>query len=405
MELKTYIRQVLQEHLLTADYTQLSRETMEQMMYNLKEKFKDIITNNRDQLSKAEATYFQRSLKHHFRLPIFYGLPKVHKTPMSLRPVVSSTNSLLAVFSVWLDYKSKELLPLVESYLKNSTTLIQNLQNLCIQENALIFTADAKSMYTNIDTEIGITSITDFLHSNERNLPANFPTNLFLNILEIVMRNNIFSFADTYWLQLCGTAMGTPVACAYATLTFGHYENTTLLPTFRDNLLFYCRYIDDIFGIWIPSRKNNHTWRCFKEQLGNWGKLTWSIKEPSKQVNFLDLIINLDKSTISFSTYKKPLNLYLYIPPLSAHPNSCLKGLIKGELQRYWTLNNHQTFQQLTTKFIERLAFFRQLYSQTITLTSLQTTISLCCMVFNHTKYLFIHSKVVVFHGEKHASS
>jgi hypothetical protein len=149
--------------------------------------------------------------------------------------------------------------------------------------------------------------------------------------------------------------MGTPVACAYATLTFGHYENTTLLPAFRDNLLFYRRYIDDIFGIWIPSRNNNHTWRCFKEQLGNWGKLTWSIKEPSKQVNFLDLIINLDKSTISFSTYQKPLNLYLYIPPLSAHPNSCLKGLIKGELQRYWTQNNHQTFQQLTTKFIERL--------------------------------------------------
>jgi hypothetical protein len=355
MELKTYIKQVLQEHLLTKDYIQLSHEEMERMMYNLKEKLKNIITAHQDQLNKAETTYFQRSLRYHFRLPIFYGLPKVHKTPMSLRPVVSSTNSLLAVFSVWLDYKTKELLPLVDSYLKNSTTLIQTLQNLSIPKNALIFTADAKSMYTNIDTDIGITSIREFLHSNERNLPTHFPTNLFLNILEIVMTNNIFSFADTYWLQLCGTAMGTPVACAYATLTFGHYENTILLPTFRSNLLFYRRYIDDVFGIWSPSPNSDHSWRCFKEQLNNWGKLTWAIEEPSKQVNFLDLTINLDKSTISFSTYQKPLNLYLYIPPLSAHPKSCLKGLIKGELQRYWTQNNHQNFQQLTTKFIERL--------------------------------------------------
>jgi hypothetical protein len=152
MDLETYIEQVLQEHLLTDDYIQLSKDEMERKIRNLKTILQDIIADNQDKLNKAESTYFQRSLKSHFRLPIFYGLPKVHKTPMSLRPVVSSTNSLLAVFSIWLDYKTKELLPLVKSYLKNSLTLIQTLRNLNIPENALLFTADAKSMYTNIDT-------------------------------------------------------------------------------------------------------------------------------------------------------------------------------------------------------------------------------------------------------------
>jgi hypothetical protein len=169
------------------------------------------------------------------------------------------------------------------------------------------------------------------------------------------MKNNIFNFADTYWLQLCGTAMGTPVACAYATLTFGHYKNTTLLPSFNVNLLFYRRYIDDIFGIWLPTPNNNHTWKSFKEQLNNWGKLTWFVEEPSKQVNFLDLTINLDQASVTFSTFQKPLNLYLYIAPLSAHPSTCLKGLIKGELYRYWMQNETQHFEKLTTKFIERL--------------------------------------------------
>jgi hypothetical protein len=162
---------------------------------------------------------------------------------------------------------------MIKSYLKDSALLIQYLKTLYIPEQALVFTANAKSMYTNIDATTGLSSIANFLQSNERSLPANFPSNLFLQILEIVMKNNIFSFANTYWLQLCGTAMGTPVACAYATLTFGHYENTVLLPTFSTSLLFYRCYIDDIFGIWLPSPGDNTTWANFKETLNNWGKL------------------------------------------------------------------------------------------------------------------------------------
>ena len=49
------------------------------------------------------------------------------------------------------------------------------------------------------------------------------------------------------------------------------------------------------------------------------------------------------------------MNLYLYIPPLSAHPPSCFKGLIFGELRRYWSQNSPETFQKLLSKFIQRL--------------------------------------------------
>jgi hypothetical protein len=54
-------------------------------------------------------------------------------------------------------------------------------------------------------------------------------------------------------------------------------------------------------------------------------------------------------------TFQKEMNLYLYIPPLSAHPPSCLKGLITGELRRYWLQNNKSDFQHILIKFIERL--------------------------------------------------
>jgi hypothetical protein len=143
--------------------------------------------------------------------------------------VVSTSGSLLAIFSTWLDYRIKELLPLVQSHVKNSFTALAELKNLFIPNNALLFAADATSMYTNIEIDIGMSAVRSFLEYNKTRIPQDFPTEFFLKILHLVMQNNIFSFANTFWLQLTGTAMGTPAACAYAMLTFGHYENSLIL--------------------------------------------------------------------------------------------------------------------------------------------------------------------------------
>ncbi len=169
------------------------------------------------------------------------------------------------------------------------------------------------------------------------------------------MNNNIFTFANTYWLQLSGTAMGTPSACLYATTSFGQHENTQILPRFSQNLKYYRRYIDDILGIWVPSDAYNTTWPDFIQVLNNWGHLEWIVEQPSNKTTFLDLNLELHNGKIETSTYQKTMNLYLYIPPLSAHPPSCLKGLIFGELQRYWNQNNNDKFQIILAKFIERL--------------------------------------------------
>jgi hypothetical protein len=161
------------------------------------------------------------------------------------------------------------------------------------------------------------------------------------------MGNNIFRFGDSYWLQLSGTAVGTPVACAYATVSFGQHENTELLPRFSANLLYLKRYIDDIFGIWLPAANDsNNTWEDFKGTLNAWGSLRWEdfkgtlnawgslrwvIEEPSSSTIFLDLKIQIENSRIRFTTFQKPMNLYLYISPSYAHPPSCLKGNVRAE--------------------------------------------------------------------------
>ena len=49
--------------------------------------------------------------------------------------------------------------------------------------------------------------------------------------------------------------MSTPPAAVYATLFYAIKEETFL--DLYDSLIFYKRYIDDVFGIWITNANKN----------------------------------------------------------------------------------------------------------------------------------------------------
>jgi hypothetical protein len=89
-------------------------------------------------------------------------------------------------------------------------------------KNLTFFSADAVSMYTNIDTDHALEKISHFLRTSA--LAAGSNSEAIISGLEILMRPTYFSFGDTHWLQTTGTAMGTPPGCASATLYYGIWE-------------------------------------------------------------------------------------------------------------------------------------------------------------------------------------
>ena len=116
---------------------------------------------------------------------------------------------------------------------------------MTIPKRGKLFTADAVSMYTNIDTKRAINVIALYLKQNEALFP-DVPTAAVIEALEIVMNNNVFRFGDTTWHQLKGTAMGTPPAPPYATLYYAVHEDI-VTTEFPDHLHYYRRYIE----IWV----------------------------------------------------------------------------------------------------------------------------------------------------------
>ena len=87
---------------------------------------------------------------------------------------------------------------------------------------------DANAFYTNINIQHAINILERWFLLHKEDLLENFPVGLILLGIRRLMEFNVFTFGSKYYLQLNGTAMGTNVACMWATIYYSYYEETKL---------------------------------------------------------------------------------------------------------------------------------------------------------------------------------
>lgn len=342
-----YVKRALQEHLLDKKtYANLSSEAAHSrikiarntitnflQIYNLRDSDKKYIKRWLDQgMNKDPFSYF-------------YLLAKVHKTPMKTRPIVSSSGGIMFALSKWVDEELKKIVKELPFTLTSSSQLVDELKALGPLPPIYLSSADATSMYTNIDSIHALKMIREFL-SNNPDIVTKTQIDIaaVTNGLRIVMNNNIFKFGDTFWWQKTGTAMGTPLAPSYATLYFAIHE-LTFVHKFPD-LLYYRRYLDDTLCIWKNTicTTPSDTFEEFNNSMNDYGQLRWTSTPLSDQVDFLDITITQNNDgTFDTDLYEKALNTYLYLPPHSAHAPGVLKGLIIGMIKRIVRLTSNRT--------------------------------------------------------------
>mgnify|MGYP006198016031 CR=1 FL=1 len=130
--------------------------------------------------------------------------------------------------------------------------------------------------------------------------------------------------------------MGISPAPPWATIFYALHEQQ-FLPDLSEHIFYYKRFIDNVFGIWLPHYcpiHNKKIWDSFKLRMQDWHGLNWVFTQPSTTCNFMDLIISIINKKITTTIYKKEQNLYLYIPPHSAHPPGIINSLIFGHILR-----------------------------------------------------------------------
>ena len=192
--------------------------------------------------------------------PPFYGLPKVHKPNIPLRPIVSACDSPTDQLSNYVTHFIQPLVEILPSYIWDSKYFLQLLESLpLLPENAILVTADVTSLYTNIPHEESIESVLHYMKLHANTLPPDAPSPHTIGILlEIILKNSNLSFREKYFLQLVGTVMGTKATPPYANLFMGRHKET-IWEAFTWAISFWKRFIDDIFLIFLCSTEHLKT--------------------------------------------------------------------------------------------------------------------------------------------------
>jgi hypothetical protein len=154
-----------------------------------------------------------------------------------------------------------------KAYLSSSTDLLRTLKGLPLPANAVMLSADVRAMYPSIPINDGVAAVGRMLR--KYGLQAGLSHTEFpfiLALLQFVMLNDFVEFNGCIYLQINGTAMGTPCAVVFECIFMMNGEERVLdalrlagcdrlgfkSPFFRaTHRIFYLykRFIDDLFAI------------------------------------------------------------------------------------------------------------------------------------------------------------
>ena len=176
----------------------------------------------------------------------FHTIPKVHKLPNLVvsncpssnpdnfiieaqrlninppgRPIVSGIGTLTKYMSAFVDRELQPLLANIPSYIKDTDFLnkLSRFDNLA--DNTILVTLDVIPLYSSIPHNDGIAACKKYL---DRRALSTTSSEDICQLTKFILQNNVFSFNNEYFLQVCGEDIGTRMAPCYVNIFMAELE-------------------------------------------------------------------------------------------------------------------------------------------------------------------------------------
>ncbi|BHF84223.1 hypothetical protein SprV_0902737300 [Sparganum proliferum] len=236
----------------------------------------------------------------------FYGLPKVHKPGVPLRPIVSLRGTPTFGLSKWLYQRFRFLTEGSEWTVKSAEEFLKSIRNLEMESDEMMVSFDVVSLFTSIPTGLAISTIDGLLQEKYDDVDQQLKRTHITELLELCLRT-FFTFGDRVYEQKKGTPMGSPLSGLIAEAVLQRLERLV----FRSySPKFWARYVDDTF---VVIKRNDV--QGFKVLLNSiFPDIQFTMEEENNnQLPFLDVNVartESDEIMVSFDV----VSLFTFIP-------------------------------------------------------------------------------------------
>ena len=149
--------------------------------------------------------------------PRIYGLPKVHKPEVPLRPIVSCIGSPSYRLSKFITSLISPLGGKTSTHAKNSKHFLEAVQDVRVTEDELLVSLNVSSLFTNIPIVEAVQVIQQRLTQDDTLASrTTLSPDKVAKLLDICLRSTYFSYDCDFYQQQEGVAMGSPVSAAVA---------------------------------------------------------------------------------------------------------------------------------------------------------------------------------------------
>ena len=196
---------------------------------------------------------------------------------------------------------------------------------------------DVESLFTNIPLEECVNLAVDYISKGNPDLQLT-KTEL-RNLFNFATAQTHFLFKGSFFDQIDGVAMGSPLAPVLANLFMGHHERIWLENYKASSILLYQRYVDDTFCLFDTEHDATLFFDYINDRHPNI-RFTME-KEMDKKIPFLDVLIDNSQPLSPITRiYRKKTFTGLLTNYFSFTPFSYKLGLIRTLVDRTYKINN-----------------------------------------------------------------
>ena len=273
--------------------------------------------------------------------PKFYGLLKIHKRDIPLKPIVSSRGSINYEVAKELSRILRPLVGKSPHHIKNTGDSVQQVRGIKLQPTECITLYDVSAPFTSVPIESTMTIIRNKLELDlELHKRTTMKVEHIISLVGFCLKTTYFQFQGRLYEQLHGAAMGSPISPIVTNLYMENFETKAISSAVHPPSIWK-RFVDHTFVVIESLRKEE-----FLDHINSMDpyiQFTTEDAKPDGSLPFLDILVQIqpDNSLLT-SVYRKSTHTDLYLQWDSHHHLSAKYNVINTLRHRAKTVcSNH----------------------------------------------------------------